>query len=362
MSVHECFRIGGMAEPWSSLYRCADPQQPPRVLVLAELGVNHNGQLEQALALVHAAAGAGADAVKLQLFDPRHLLSQQAMLADYQRQAGAADPFAMLDELKLSLADMQRIAREARDCNLALVVTPFSPEDVETLKALAVDAVKIASPDAVNPPLLKAVAALQKPMLVSTGTCEVDELEWVAGLLKRHEPGGILMQCVSSYPTKMEDAGLGGMMVLRERFTLPVGYSDHTTEIITGALATAAGACVLEKHLTLDVHADGPDHAASLDPVHFSHYVDLVRQAESALGALRKNCQEVEREVRLVSRQSVCAKRDLPAGHKLTGDDLTVRRPGTGIPAKQMDMLLGRQLVHAVAAGVLLQLHDLEIF
>ncbi|NJL32178.1 MAG: N-acetylneuraminate synthase [Phycisphaerales bacterium] len=352
-----------MAEPWSSLYRCADHQQPPRVLVLAELGVNHNGQLEQALALVHAAAGAGADAVKLQLFDPRHLLSQQAMLADYQRQAGAADPFAMLDELKLSLADMQRVAREARDCNLSLVVTPFSPEDVETLKALAVDAVKIASPDAVNPPLLKAVAALQKPMLVSTGTCEVDELEWVAGLLKRHEPGGILLQCVSSYPTKMDKAGLGGMAVLRERFALPVGATRITPRRSSpGALATAAGACVLEKHLTLDVHADGPDHAASLDPVHFSHYVDLVRQAEAAWGALRKNCQEVEREVRLVSRQSVCAKRDLPAGHKLTGDDLTVRRPGTGIPAKQMDMLLGHRLVRAVAAGVLLQLNDLENF
>ncbi len=348
-----------MSEPFTHLFRAADAELGPQVLVLAELGVNHNGEVEQAIALVHAAAGAGADAVKLQLFDPRHLLSNQALLADYQRESGATDPFAMLDQLKLSLAQMQRIRKEAHACNLMLVVTPFSLEDLSALRELQADAVKIASPDAVNPPLVQGAAELGLPLLVSTGTCELDELQWVAGLVRRHAAGGALLQCVSSYPTPIDSAALGGISALQVRFGLPVGYSDHTTELFTGALAVAAGACVIEKHLTLDPQAPGPDHAASLDPVGFTHYVDLIRQAQSSLGPLRKTCQPVEAQVRQVSRQSVCARIELPLGHVLTRADLTLRRPGTGIAARWIDTVIGARLNRALQAGDLIQPGDL---
>ncbi len=348
-----------MGESFATLFHAADARQGPRVLVLAELGVNHNGDVAQANALVHAAAGAGADAVKLQLFDPRHLLSNQALLADYQRESGATDPFTMLDQLKLNLAQMQQICSEAHACNLALVVTPFSLEDLPALRQLQADAVKIASPDAVNPPLVQGAAELALPLLVSTGTCELDELEWVAGLLRRHSPGGALLQCVSSYPTPIDSAALGGINALQARFGLPVGYSDHTTELFTGALAVAAGACVIEKHLTLDPHSPGPDHAASLDPVRFMHYVDLIRQAQSALGPLQKTCQPVEAQVRQVSRQSVCARINLPLGHLLTRDDLTLRRPGTGIAARWIDTVIGAKLNRAINAGDIIQTDDL---
>ena len=328
-----------------------------RVCVVAEIGVNHDGDVERAIELVDAAAESGADAIKLQLFDPRNLLSNQALLAEYQDAEDSV--FAMLDRLRMSVDQMLRVRQAARRCKLAFVVTPFSLEEAKLARLLDPEAVKIASPDAVNHPLLEAVASLNRPMIISTGTCKLNELGFAAGLVRDREQGGCLLQCVSSYPTPAAQASLGAMNVMAGHFKVPVGYSDHTTDPMTGALAVAAGACVIEKHLTYDRAAAGPDHASSFDPPLFSQYVDMIRRAAVMLGPRRKDVRPVEADVAKVSRQSVCLARDLPMHHRLTHQDLTVKRPGTGIAAAHFQTIVGRRLLRDVSANDLLNESDL---
>lgn len=329
-----------------------------RTLVIAEIGVNHGGNPNTAIDLIEAAAAAGADAVKFQLFNPGRLLSNQSRLASYQK-GKAADPVTLLSELVLPANVLTEAAHVAHAKNLSFIVTPFSPDDVAELVRLDVDAVKIASPDAVNPPLLRAAASTAKPMIVSTGTCTLDEISPAADLLKLHAPGGALLHCVSSYPTPDGSASLGGITALREKFGLPIGYSDHTSSVQAAALAVAVGACVIEKHITLDRAAVGPDHAASADPTMFAETVRRIREAERMIGLPTKTVTEIEHDVRLVSRQSVCALRNLPAGHRLTVEDVTVKRPGSGIPAADFEAVIGRVLARPVAANDLLKSDDL---
>ena len=336
----------------------ADANRPARVAVIAEIGVNHDGDPAVAQALIRAAAHAGADAVTFQLFRPADLLSADATLAAYQE--GQADaPRDLLEKVALRTAALGPLRDEAHAAGLAFVVTPFSVADVADLAALKVDAVKIASPDAVNPMLLEAASGLQRPMWVSTGTCEASELDDAAA--HAVEADGALLQCVSSYPTPDHAAALGGIAALRARYpALRIGYSDHTADEDTGALAVAAGACLLEKHLTHDPAAPGPDHAVSLDPAALGRYVAAAHRAAVRLGPATKTCQTIEQDVRAVSRQSLCAARDLPAGHRLAAGDLVVKRPGTGVPAAAYRATLGRTLARPVTADRLLQPADLR--
>jgi N-acetylneuraminate synthase/N,N'-diacetyllegionaminate synthase len=339
----------------SEWYGAADGERAARVGVIAEIGVNHDGDPRRAAALVRAAAEAGADAVKFQLFRPDRLLSAEAELAAYQR-GEADDADALLGGLALPAGELRELRDLAEGLGLRFIVTPFSPADAGDLAEVGVDAVKIASPDAVNLPLLEAAEGLGRPVLVSTGTCELAELEAAAGVARR--TGGAMLQCVSAYPTPEREAALGGIGVLAERFRLAVGYSDHTAAEDTGALAVAAGACVVEKHLTYDRRASGPDHAASIEPAGLGRYVAAVRRAAQMLGPRAKACGVGEADVRAVSRQSVCVVRDLPAGHVVERADLTVKRPGTGLPAARLNEVLGRRLIRAVAADRLLRAED----
>lgn len=334
-------------------FASATADSPARVMVVAELGVNHDGQVDRAAHLVQVAAEAGADAVKLQAFHPDRLLSNQAMLAGYQKSA-ADDAHGLLRKLTLTFEEMRQIRMAAERAGLAFTLTPFSPPDIDDARQLGVDVVKIASPDAVNLPLLRLGAGLNAPLLVSTGTCELDELRPTADLLRDHAAGGAMLQCVSSYPTPPHAASLGGMAAMADAFELPVGYSDHTSDPSMGALAVAAGAVVIEKHLTHDPTASGPDHAASLGPAAFAEYVGRIRDALAAIGPRAKRVLPIESDVRRVSRQSLCATRDLPAGHRLTAADLTFKRPGSGIAASQLDATIGRTLKRDVVSNDLL--------
>ena len=330
------------------------PNDP--VYIVAELGVNHDGSVDRALELTRAAADAGADAIKLQLFDPRLLLSGEAVLADYQK-SGEQDVFDMLSRLQLEAQQMTPIAALARELGLGFIVTCFDLELIDAVRGLDVDAVKVASPDAVNLPLIEALHALDRPMIISTGTCELEELVPAVALCADNPPA--LLHCVSSYPAPIGTASLGAIAALRDRFDLTVGYSDHTTRIGTGMLAVAAGARIIEKHFTYDQAADGPDHAASFDPAHFGEYIQQIRDAEREVGPIEKRVLDCEREVRTVSRQSVSVTRDLPAGHCIDRTDLTVKRPGTGIPAARLNDVVGRTLTRQVKANSLLHQDDL---
>ncbi|MGN6627982.1 MAG: N-acetylneuraminate synthase family protein, partial [Tepidisphaeraceae bacterium] len=301
------------------------------VFVIAEIGVNHDGSVATALRLVNEAADAGADAVKLQVFGAERLMHRSAIFADYQQsRVDAESPVEMLRQYELSAADLQQIARACRDRNLAVIATPFSPDDVPVVAVFA-DAIKIASPDLVNRVLLRRAAATGLPLIVSTGASSQEEIVAAHAWLQQQRADFALLHCISSYPTLPQDAQLSWIGAL-SRLNVPIVYSDHTTDALAGPLAVAAGACVIEKHLTYDTTASGPDHSASFDGPQFAAYTAQIRRAEQMMGRPgARRVLDVERDVRNVSRQSLVAVRPLSAGHVITADDLTTQRPGTGI-------------------------------
>ncbi len=329
--------------------------QPP--YVIAELGVNHDGSAKRGIELVRAARRAGADAVKLQWFETGRLLSRAARLAAYQARGGATDPFAMLRGLELGSAAMRDIAESARSAGLHAIVTVFSVDLVQEAAGLAFDAFKTASPDVVNRPLLDALAAAGRPLLVSTGAATAAEILAASAWLGDHPY--LLMQCVSAYPTPDDCAALAGRAAISRLNPRALGYSDHTTSEDTGALAVAAGAVVLEKHLTFDRGAAGPDHACSLDPDGFARYVHLAHRAWRMLGEASKTVQPIERDSRDVSRQSVTTRAAMPAGHVLGPQELTIKRPGMGIAPSRLAETVGRRLARAVEADMPLRDEDL---
>jgi N,N'-diacetyllegionaminate synthase len=348
--------------------------------IIAEIGVNHDGQVERALALTEAAAEAGADAVKVQYFRANLLLSKAAKLAAYQRDAGETDPAAMLERLELDLADMALVVDRAHELGLHAIVTVFSVDLVAEARRLGWDAFKTASPDLVHRPLLEALAEDGRPMIVSTGASTIDEVvrtaEWLAPARERVA----MLQCVSCYPAP--DAALGGGEAIARATGLPTGYSDHTEAVETGALAVEAGACILERHITDDRTRPGPDHAASLDAKQFARYVKLclplcrsalradspdpsnatnahrletsgtghpARRAGPPVGGT-KQVLDCERDVRLVARQSIVARRCIEAGEVVTLEDLIFKRPGTGMEPWRVGEIVGRVLERAVDA------------
>jgi N-acetylneuraminate synthase/N,N'-diacetyllegionaminate synthase len=339
--------------------RVGDGERP---FIIAELGVNHDGSVERALAMVDAAAAAGADAIKTQCFRADLLMSGASALAKYQADAGERDPREMLRRLELDDAAMRAVVERARSRGVLAIVTVFSLELVETASAMGWHAYKFASPDITHRPLIERVASLGKPMLLSTGAASLDEAERAFGWVR--ELGAAercaFFQCVSSYPARDEDASLGAIGVLRDALPCPVGYSDHTPGVDTGALAVCAGATILEKHLTYDRGAKGPDHAASLDPAQFAEYVRLAHRAGAMLGPRRKRVLESESDVRRVSRQSIVSTRALRAGERVTREMLTVKRPGTGLPPYQLDGVVGRTLARDVGADTPLTDGDLS--
>lgn len=346
--------------------------------IIAELGVNHDGSVDRAIDLARAAHAAGADAIKLQLFRTDLLMSSAAKLAAYQKAAGETDPVAMLRRLELGAHDLARVLGEARRLGIHAIVTVFSVELVAEAETAAAahggwDAYKTASPDIIHRPLLDALAATGRPLIVSTGASTMPEVtlaaEWLSGA--RRDARLAFLQCVSSYPTPDDLAALDGIgAIASAQPGIPIGYSDHTASEAMGALAVAAGACILEKHFTYDRAARGPDHAASLDAAGFDRYAAHARAARPPhghthaaatrnAGAPGKAVQPIERDVRTVSRQSIVSRRALPAGHVLTRDDLTFKRPGTGIPPHALSLVLGAPLVRAALADVPLAWADI---
>lgn len=380
-------------------HRTIGNTEPP--YVIAELGVNHDGSPDLALELVRAAATARADAVKLQLFRTDLLMSRAAKLAAYQSAAGETDPVSMLRRLELTAPQMARIVALAHSLNLHAIVTVFSIELVAEAERLPFDAYKTASPDLINRPLLNALAATGKPLVVSTGASTLREVGRTLSWLRDIHDRLALLQCVSAYPTPIEHNGILGMRAIGEIFSGVIGYSDHTADVRTGSAAVTLGAAIIEKHLTYDRGAQGPDHAASMDPAQFAEYVEmchdasrveharrdilrglrgskkkgakrLLAEAEAAfepMDALSdprdytvpivKEVMPIETDVRRVSRQSVVSRRDLPAGAVLSVDDLTIKRPGTGIPPAELSSIVGRILARRVEADMPLMFDDL---
>lgn len=332
-----------------------------RCFVIAEAGVNHNGDPALARELVLAAKRAGADCVKFQTFSAGRLLSAGAPKAGYQLRT--TDPrenqFEMLRRLELSKDDHIMLADMCRTEHIAFMSTPYGPEDADLLASMGVGAFKLASIHCTEPNFITYVARKRKPVILSTGMATLSE---VHDAVRAFDSTGndqlILLQCTTDYPARVEDANLRAMVSMREMFHRPVGYSDHTQSLTACIAAVALGACVIEKHLTLDRTWDGPDHAASFDPGQFAALVEAVREAEASLGSGVKQPSAAELANARTMRRSLAARRHLAAGEVLTEDAVTMLRPGTGLQPNLLPRLLGRRLIRDVVAGALLTVED----
>ncbi len=345
----------GHANPVAIGHRLVGPGLP--TFIIAEAGVNHNGSTETALRLVDAAAEAGVDAVKFQMFRAASLVARSAATAPYQKKGcGETSQQAMLSRLELPEASFRRLKERCDERSVIFLATPFGVQEVDQLVEFRAPAIKIASTDLTNAPLLHRAAASQLPIILSTGASTADEIDKAVESMCRADAGDrlILLHCVSCYPTPLNAINLRAIHALESKYGVPCGLSDHTTSTKVGSWAAAAGACVLEKHLTLDQTVSGPDHAMSLSPAQLAEYVAAVRETEKALGTGEVGLFEQQQEVRAVAGRSVVAARDIPVGTRITPDMLTLKRPGTGIEPGDFDQIVDRTATVDIASDTLL--------
>lgn len=327
--------------------------------VIAEAGVNHNGRLDLALELVDCAAESGADAVKFQTFDASQLVTLSAPKCEYQARATGENEsqFEMLRRLELSRAAHSKVVARCEERGILFLSTPFDESSADFLEDLGVSAFKIPSGELTNLPLIEHIARKQRPLIVSTGMSSLSEVEAAVEAIERTgNQQFVLLHCVSNYPASANEINLRAMQTMQTAFQTPVGYSDHTLGVEVGWAAVALGACVVEKHFTLDCNLPGPDHQASLDPAQLRHFVAGIRTIESALGSGRKVPTPGELGTAAVARRSLVAARDIRSGTRITSELIILRRPGTGLPPAMKEHLLDRTACEDIPAGTVLRL------
>lgn len=330
--------------------------------IIAEAGVNHNGDLNLAHRLVDAAADAGADAVKFQTFEPGLVTSRRAERARYQaRNTGSDDSqLALLEGLVLPRAAYRELQAHADERGIVFLSTPFDVPSADFLQELGVTAFKIPSGELTNHPFLADLAGRGLPLLVSTGMSDLAEVEAAVAVIRRAgDPPLALFHCVSNYPADPDDCNLRAMATMRERLGVPVGWSDHTAGLPVSVAAVALGAELLEKHLTLHRTLPGPDHLASLEPDEMAELVAQVRLVRRARGDGVKRPTPAEEPIAALVRRSLHARRPLAAGAVLGPDDLIALRPAGGITPGLLDSVLGRSLLRGVEEGEMLAWSDL---
>ena len=322
--------------------------------IIAEAGVNHNGDMQLAKDLIEIAAKAGADAVKFQSFRADRLVTSTAPTARYQRDAmgGEHSQLAMLRRLELPASAQGLLQSTCEAHGILFLSTPFDELSADELHELSVPAFKISSGDLTNLPFLTHVAHMRRPMILSTGMATLDEVSAAVTVVEQAGNRSIvLLHCVSSYPADPRDVNLRAMETMRQTFPYPVGFSDHTQGIEIALAAAVLGAAVTEKHLTIDRSLPGPDHRASLEPDELAQLVKGIRKIEQALGHGRKVPVPAEIEIAAVARKSVVAARDIEFGTALTEDMLAIRRPGTGLAPSARPNLIGRRVNALIKAG-----------
>jgi len=306
--------------------------------------VNHNGRLEMARQLVDVAVQAGADTVKFQTFKTENFMTRNAEKAEYQKETTGAEEsqYEMIKKLELSEEDFKDLFAYAQEKGITFLSSAFDKGSVDLLETLGVPAFKIPSGEITNFPLLRYIARKKKPIILSTGMSTLSEIEEALEVLQKEGAKEIiLLHCITNYPAKIEDMNLRVMETLRNAFKLPVGLSDHTLGITIPIAAVALGACVIEKHFTLDKNLPGPDHRASLDPDELRQMVRAIRDVERAKGdGVRKPTKE-EEENKKVVRRSIVAKVDIPERAIVTKEMLDIKRPGIGIEPRYIEEIVG---------------------
>lgn len=333
-----------------------------KVIIIAEAGVNHNGSIELAKQLVDKAVEAGADYIKFQTFQTEKLVAKSAQMASYQKKnIGTEDnsQFAMLKKLELSPAQHEELIAYCREKGIKFFSTAFDLDSIDYLHSLNLGLWKIPSGEITNYPYIKKIAQYGEPVIVSTGMCEMQDIEnAVATLVKwgTKQEDIIILHCNTEYPTPYQDVNLKAMDSIREKFGVEVGYSDHTKGIEVPIAAVALGATVIEKHFTLDRNMEGPDHKASLEPYELKAMVSAIRNIEQAVGDGVKKVTNSEKGNISVARKSIVAARNINKGEVFTEENLTVKRPGTGISPMRWEDVLGQTAKRDFAEEELIEL------
>ncbi|KTC91640.1 N-acetylneuraminate synthase [Fluoribacter dumoffii] len=336
--------------------------------IIAEAGVNHNGDIELAKALIHAAKEAGADAVKFQTFKADTLVNKTAEKAQYQKQntSNLSTQYEMLKALEISEEEHLLLNELANSLGIEFMSTGFDEESIDFLVALGVKRLKIPSGEMTNFPYLEYIAQKKLPIIMSTGMCTLQEVSQAIDIVKPFygdslKDNLILLHCTSNYPTAFKDVNLRAMQTLAHEFNLPVGYSDHTLGILIPTLAVGLGACVIEKHFTLDKNLSGPDHAASMDPDELKSLVRAIRDTELALGSGVKKPADDELPVRELVRRSVTLNRTLNKGAIISQEDVVLLRPGNGINPGDLPKVIGARLNVDLGEGSTLLWEHIEV-
>ena len=332
--------------------------------IIAEAGVNHNGDIKLAHKLIDAAVKAGADAVKFQSFVAEDLVTPQAEKAEYQIDTTGDDDgqFAMLKKLELSGAQQTELKAHCDKANILYLCTPYDEKSADLLENIGVAAYKIASTDTSNIPFLRYLARKDIPVIFSTGMSTLGEVEESINELKLHGLDGkiIILQCTSEYPAPLKDINLRAMKTMELAFDCPVGFSDHAPGIGASPWAVAAGACVVEKHFTLDRNMTGPDHRASIEPKELVELVRTIREGELALGDGIKRPMPSDLPNKTRMQKSLVTTRSLGVGKTIRKTDLTCKRPGSGLTPKWFDRVVGRKSAKKIQKGEILELSSIN--
>lgn len=334
-----------------------------RTYLIAEVGVNHNGDLDLARKMVVEAKNAGADAVKFQTFTADALVTNDTPKVLYQKSTTSSDEthYEMIEKLELSKEGHYKLKSYCDQIGIDFLSTPYDIASAKFLLELDVKMFKTASADIVDLPLQRFIASTKKPAIIATGMSGLGDVEKVVDIyLDECNADVVLLHCVSNYPCSDESINMNAMRTLENAFSLPVGYSDHSRGYLAAVLSVSMGAKVIEKHFTLDRSLPGPDHQASSIPEEFSELVNNVRRAEKMLGSSRKCCQREERQMATVSRKSLVLAHSKSAGDTIELEDLCLMRPGDGISAYLMDLVIGRRLRTDLEARHKLGWEDLE--
>lgn len=327
--------------------------------IIAEAGVNHNGSLEMAKRLIDEAKKAGVDCVKFQTFKSELLVTDDAPLADYQADniKNSNNQLDMLKKLELSYSEFEDLYDYCNQKDIMFLSTPFDVESAEFLNNLNMKIWKIPSGEITNLPLLEYIGSRNSKILLSTGMSDDDEVAAAIDILNSVGKNEIvLLHCTTEYPAPYDSVNLKAMLTLRDRFNLPVGYSDHTLGNEVAVAAVAMGASVIEKHFTLDKTLDGPDHKASLEPDELAGLVRVIRHIDVALGDGIKQVQTIEKKNKLVARKSIVAGRDIRKGEEITREMLAVKRPGTGISPMNLGAVIGTKAIKDFKKNEMIQI------
>jgi len=312
-----------------------------KTIIIAEAGVNHNGKMDIAKKLIDVASAAGADYVKFQTFDVDRLILESTQTAEYQKKnlKNNISQFSMLKKYQLSLNNHKSLANYCKKKNIKFLSTAFDEKSLELLNKFNLDFIKIPSGEITNFPLLKIISKLKKKILLSTGMASIKEIEKALKVLKRKKKEITILHCTSDYPAELNDLNLNFLHNLK-KFGYNIGYYDHSASVITPSIAVSLGCKVIEKHFTLSVKMKGPDHKASLEPLELKKMINYVRQTEKMLGENKKKITSSEKKTKLLVRKSLVALKDISKGEKFTYNNLTTKRPGTGIsPFKIIDFI-----------------------